>query len=63
MRRLRRFRRMDGKTFRKFKGWSGTVYWVEMEREEVIERRRYHAAGILAPIVMIAWFAWAAGLI
>ncbi len=28
--------------YRKFKGWSGKVYWVRMSEEEVEERRKLH---------------------
>lgn len=56
-------KRRNGKCYRKFKGWSGRVYWIEMSRAEVLREETYRATVLLTPLVFIAIMAWAAGMI
>ena len=56
-------RRRNGKTYRRFKGQLGRVYWIEMKPAEVREARLYWLTVTLAPLIMISAFAWAAGMI
>lgn len=56
-------KRRNGKCYRKFKGWTGRVYWIEMDRGEVIREEIYKASVILMPLFLIAIWAWAAGMI
>ena len=56
-------KRINGKCYRKFKGWTGRVYWVEMSRSEVLQAEIYKASLILMPLAMIFFWALAAGMI
>ena len=56
-------KRRGGKTYRKFKGQMGRVYWVEMRPDEVTEAQLFRTVVCMAPLIMITVFAWAAGLI
>lgn len=49
--------------YRKFRGSMGRIYWVEMKEAEIAEARAYMLTVALAPLIMIAGFAWAAGMI
>lgn len=54
---------INGKTYRKFKGWSGRIYWVEMDRAEVLKEEVYRATVLLTPLIFIFVMAWAAGML
>lgn len=56
-------KRINGKCYRKFKGWTGRVYLVEMDRSEVIKEELYKASVILMPLFLIVIWALAAGMI
>ena len=56
-------KRRNGRTYRKFKGSMGRVYWVEMKPDEVAEAHLYQLVILVTPFVMIAAFAWAAGML
>lgn len=56
-------KRINGKCYRRFKGWTGRVYWVEMSRSEVLQAELYKASLILMPLAMIFIWALAAGMI
>ena len=56
-------KRINGKAYRKFKGWSGKVYWIEMSREEVLKAEAYRATVLLTPLIFIVVMAWAAGML
>lgn len=53
----------DGVPYRKFKGQTGKVYWVEMTMAEVAQRDLYWLIVALTPIVGIVLMAWAAGIL
>lgn len=56
-------KRKNGKYCRKLKTQMGRVYWIEMRPAEVAEVMTYRAIVALTPIIMIAAFAWAAGML
>ena len=56
-------KRRNGKAYRKFKSAMGRVYWIEMKPAEVAEVERFRALVAMTPIIMIAVFAWAAGML
>ena len=53
----------DGVPYRKFKGQTGKVYWVEMTMAEGAQRGLYWLIVALTPIVGIVLMAWAAGIL
>lgn len=56
-------KRRNGKAYRKFKSAMGQTYWIEMKPAEVAEVERFRALVAMTPIIMIAVFAWAAGML
>lgn len=56
-------RKRNGRMYRRFKGQLGRVYWIEMKPAEVAEARAYMLTVILTPLITIALFAWAAGML
>ena len=56
-------KRKNGKIYRKFRGQMGRVYWIEMKPDEVAEAQLYRTVILMTPLIMIAVFAWAAGMI
>lgn len=56
-------RKINGKYYRKFKSTMGRVYWVEMSMDEVMAQDLYRGLLVIMPLIMIAAFAWAAGMI
>lgn len=56
-------KKINGKYYRKFKGWSGRKYLVEVPFEEVIARDIYRMTVVLTPLISIILMAWAAGMI
>ena len=56
-------KKRNGKTYRKFKSAMGQTYWIEMKPAEVAEVERFRALVAMTPIIMIAVFAWAAGML
>lgn len=56
-------KKIDGRYYRTFKGWTGKRYLVEVPPEEVIARDIYHLTVVLTPLISIVLMAWAAGMI
>lgn len=56
-------KKINGKHYRRFKGWTGKTYWIEMSRAEVLQVIGYRATVLLTPAVFIIVMAWAAGLL
>lgn len=56
-------KKINGKYYRKFKGWSGKRYLVEVQPEEVLARDLYWLTVVLTPLISIFLMAWAAGMI
>lgn len=56
-------KKRNGKYYRRFKSAMGRVYWVQMSDQEVMAADLYRGLLVLMPLLMIALFAWAAGMI
>ena len=56
-------KKIDGKYYRKFKGWTGRKYLVEVPFEEVLARDVYMLTIVITPLIGIVLMAWAAGMI
>ncbi len=56
-------KKIDGKYYRKFKGWTGRKYLVEVPFEEVLARDVYRLTVVISPLIGIVLMAWAAGMI
>lgn len=56
-------KRIDGKTYRRFRGWTGKTYWIEMSQEEVLEKVTYNILLVLTPLATVFLMAWAAGML
>ena len=50
---LRNTKRRGGKKYRRFVGWNGRSYWIEMKPEEIRERRLYNLTLVAMPTVSI----------
>ena len=56
-------RKRNGRYYRREKTSMGRVFWMEMSTAEVIEHDLYWLTVCLMPILCIALFAWAAGIL
>lgn len=56
-------KKIDGRYYRKFKGWTGRKYLVEVPFEEVLARDVYKLTIVITPLIGIVLMAWAAGMI
>lgn len=56
-------KKIDGRYYRKFKGWTGRKYLVEVPFEEVLAQDVYRLTIVITPLIGIFLMAWAAGMI
>ena len=56
-------KKINGIYYRKFKGWTGKRYLVEVPFEEVLAKDVYRLTVVITPLITIVLMAWAAGLI
>lgn len=56
-------KKIDGRYYRKFKGWTGRKYLVEVPFEEVLAQDVYRLTIVITPLIGIVLMAWAAGMI
>lgn len=56
-------KKINGRYYRKFKGWTGKRYLVEVPFEEVLAKDVYRLTVVITPLITIVLMAWAAGLI
>lgn len=56
-------RKRNGRYYHREKTSMGKVFWMEMSAAEVIEHDLYWLTVCLMPIICIAVWAWAAGIL